>query len=127
MEKEKCTPKSGKDLPLEDFQDTKIRMAITRIFDFFEHGKKIDTVNLINSFEDAAVSQMLSSIVTEEEVAGDREKMYQDYINRIKHDQMKTRKQKILQQIQEAESAGNFARVSELSQQFNQFIKPEGF
>ncbi|OGX29382.1 MAG: DNA primase [Omnitrophica WOR_2 bacterium RIFCSPHIGHO2_01_FULL_52_10] len=127
IEQEKWIPKIRQELTLEDFQDTKIRMAITRIFDFFEHGKKIDTVNLINSFEDAAVSQMLSSIVTEEEVAGDREKMYQDYINRIKHDQMKTRKQKILQQIQEAESAGNFARVSELSQQFNQFIKHEGF
>ncbi len=39
---------------------------------------------------------------------------------------MKVRRQKFLQQIQEAESAGNFARAGELSQQFNQFIKYEG-
>lgn len=127
IEKEEWIPRVRQELTPEDFQDTKIRVAITRIFDFFESGKRIDTVNLINSFEDAAVSQMLTGIVTEEEVAGDREKMYQDYISRIKHDQMKTRRQKILQQILEAESAGNFARASELSQQFNQFIKYEGF
>lgn len=127
IEKEEWIPRVRQELTPEDFQDTKIRVAITRIFDFFENGKRIDTVNLINSFEDAAVSQMLTGIVTEEEVAGDREKMYQDYISRIKHDQMKTRRQKILQQIREAESAGNFARASELSQQFNQFIKYEGF
>jgi len=127
IEKEEWIPKVRQDLALEDFQDTKIRVAITRIFDFFENGKKVDAVNLINSFEDAAVSQMLTGIVTEEEVAGDREKMYQDYVSRIRHDQMKVHRQKILQQIQEAESAGNFARASELSQQFNQFIKYEGF
>ena len=127
IEKEEWIPRVRQELTPEDFQDTRIRVAIARMFDFFESGKKIDTVNLINSFEDAAVSQMLTGIVTEEEVAGDREKMYQDYINRIKHDQMKMRRQKILQQIREAESAGNFARASELSQQFNQFIKYEGF
>ncbi len=123
IEQEKWIPKIRQELTPDDFQDIKIRAAITRIFDYFENGKKIDTVNLINSFEDAAVSQMLTGIVTEEEVAGDREKMYEDYISRIKHDQLKVRRQKILQQIQEAESAGNFARASELSQQFNQFIR----
>jgi len=127
IEQEKWIPKIRQELTPEDFQDTRIRVAITRIFDFFENGKRIDTVNLINSFEDAAVQQMLTGIVTEEEIPGDREKMYQDYINRIKHDQLKVRRQKLLQQIQEAESVGNFARASELSQQFNQFIKSEGF
>ena len=127
IEQEKWIPKIRQELTPEDFQDTRIRVAITRIFDFFENGKRIDTVNLINSFEDAAVQQMLTGIVTEEEIPGDREKMYQDYINRIKHDQLKVRRQKLLQQIQEAESAGNFALASELSQQFNQFIKSEGF
>lgn len=126
IEKEEWIPKVRQDLTLEDFQDARIRTAITRIFDFFENGKKIDAVNLINSFEDAAVSQMLTGIVTEEEIAGDREKMYQDYINRIRHDQLKVRRQKFLQQIQEAESAGNFTRAGELSRQFNQFIKYEG-
>ena len=127
IEKAEWIPRVRQELTPEDFQDTKIRTAITRIFDFFENGKRVDTVNLINSFEDTAVSQMLTGIVTEEEVAGDREKMYEDYINRIKHDQMKMRRQKILQQIREAESAGDFTRASELSQQFNQFIKYEGF
>src|SRR3989338_632396 len=127
IEQEKWIPKIRQELTPEDFQDTRIRVAITRIFDFFENGKRIDTVNLINSFEDAAVQQMLTGIVTEEEIPGDREKMYQDYINRIKHDQLKVRRQKLLQQIQEAESVGNFARASELSQEFNQFSKSEGF
>lgn len=126
IEKEEWIPKVRQDLSIEDFQDTRIRTAITRIFDFFESGKRVDAMNLINSFEDAAVSRMLTGIVTEEEIAGDREKMYQDYISRIRHDQLKVRRQKFLQQIQEAESAGNFARAGELSQQFNQFIKYEG-
>lgn len=126
IEKEEWIPKVRQELALEDFQDSKIRVAISRIFDFFEHGKKIDAVNLINSFEDASVQQMLSGIATEDEVIGDREKMCQDCISRIKHDQLKLRRQELLQKIQEAESAGNFARVGELSRQFNQFIKREG-
>ncbi len=126
IEKEEWISKVKQDLALEDFQDIKIRTAITRIFDFFDNGKRVDAVNLINSFEDVSVSQMLTGIVTEEDVAGDREKMYQDYVNRIRHDQLKVRRQAILQQIREAESAGNFARAGELSQQFNQFIKYEG-
>src|SRR3989344_3685874 len=49
IEKEEWIPKVKQDLTLEDFQDTKIRTAITRIFDFFENGKRVDAVNLINS------------------------------------------------------------------------------
>ena len=60
IEKEEWIPKVKQELTPEDFQDTKIRVAITRIFDFFESVKKIDTVSLINSFEDPAVSQMLT-------------------------------------------------------------------
>ncbi len=74
IEKEEWIPKVRQDLSIEDFQDTRIRTAITRIFDFFESGKRVDAMNLINSFEDAAVSRMLTGIVTEEEIAGDREK-----------------------------------------------------
>lgn len=123
IEQEEWIPRVKQELELSDFQDIRIRTAISKIFDLFENGRKVDTVNLINSLEDANVRQMLSGILTEDEVIGDRGKMYQDCVSRIKHDQLKVQRQKILQQIQEAESAGNFDRVSELSKQFNQFVK----
>ncbi|MBI5415792.1 MAG: DNA primase, partial [Candidatus Omnitrophica bacterium] len=125
IEQEDLIPKVRQELTPSDFQDARIRTAIFKIFEFFEQGRKITTASLLNSFEDAGVQQMLSGIVTEEEVAGDRQKLYQDCVNRIKHDQLKMRRQQLVQQIQEAESAGNFTRVNELTQQFNHFVKQE--
>ncbi len=123
MEEGDFIPKVKQELHPSDFQDTSIRVAIAKIFEFFQDGKRIDTVSLISSFKDAAIQEMLSGIVAEAEVVGDREKMYQDCINRIKHNQLKIRRQGFVQQIREAEAAGNSSRVSELTQQFNRFVK----
>ncbi len=127
IEQEDLIPKVKQELTPSDFQDARIRTAVYKIFEFFEQGRKITTASLLNSFEDAGIQQMLSGIVTEEEIVGDREKLYQDCVSRIKHDQLKMRRQLLIQQIREAESGGDFTRVNELTQQFNHFVKHEVF
>ena len=123
IEKEDLIAKAKAEVSPSDFQDGKIRTAISKIFELFEEGKKITTSGLINSFEDVGIQQMLTGIVAEEEILGDREKVYSDCINRIKHDKLKLQRQKLMQEIQEAESGGDAKRVGELTRQFNQVIK----
>jgi DNA primase len=123
IEKEGLISKARAEVSPSDFQDGKIRTAVSKIFELFEQGKKITTSSLINSFEDVGIQQMLTGIVAEEEILGDREKVYSDCINRIKHDKLKLQRQRLLREIQEAESSGDGKRVGELTKQFNQSIK----
>lgn len=123
IEKEDLISKAKAEVSPSDFQDGKIRTAVSKIFELFEQGKKITTSGLINSFEDVGIQQMLTGIVAEDEILGDREKVYSDCINRIKHDKLKSERQRLLQEIQQAESSGDVQRVGELTRQFNQVIK----
>jgi DNA primase len=123
LEKENVIPKARAEVTLLDFQDAQIRFVLAKIFALFEQGRKTDTRSLISSFENPDIQQMLSGIVAEEEIRGNWEKVYEDCIIRIKHDRLKWQRQRILQQIQEAEVAGDARSVDELTRQFNQCIR----
>lgn len=105
-----------------DFQDERIRTAVSRIYEWFEQGRRIETSSLINSFEDASVQQIIAGVMAEEDILGDRQKIYRDCIGRMKHDKLRIQRRRLMQQIQEAEAAGDAARVGELMRQFNQHI-----
>lgn len=123
LEKEDIIPKARGEVTPSDFRDAQIRSVLTKIFALFEQGRKIDAGSLISSFEDLDIQQMLSGLVAEEEIHGNWEKMYDDCIGRIKHDRLKWQRQQLLQQIQEAEMAGDAGRVDALTRQFNQCIR----
>ncbi len=125
MEKEEFISQAKDEVILSDFQDARIRSAISKIFELFDQGRRIDPSSLINSLEDPGTQQMLSGLLSEEEIGGDREKMYRDCIARMRHDKLKFKRQQLLQCIQQAESGGDSARVGELTRQFNQSIKSE--
>lgn len=107
-----------------DFKDKKIRVIISKIFDMFENGKKINILNLMNSFEDDSMHTFISSIVSEETIVlGDRKKMHRDYLLKIKKNKLKHRLDEIRTKLRQAESSGNHPEVKILLQELNTLIK----
>lgn len=112
------------DVSVEDFQDSKIRSIISRLFDLFSQGKIINSLELINSLDDQETVRYITRLVTEEQViVGDKEKIYRDYINRLKNDRVKVYRKELLEKIKAAEDAGDYNKLEILKQQFNQSIK----
>lgn len=113
----------GELLP-SDFQDERIRSVISKIYDWFDQGKRINVGSLITSFEDDTIQKMISYLVVEDEALKEhKEKMHRDYIQRIKQEKLKLQRQGLIQEIKEAELSGNHHRLSELQQKFNELIK----
>lgn len=113
-----------KEIHPSDFQDYRIRLVISKIFDLCDQGKEINSAELINSFEDKEIQQMITRLMTREyTIAGDRVKMHNDYINRMKNDRKKLRMQALQEQISEAEREGNQEKVDRLLEEYNNLVK----
>ncbi|MGE0268356.1 MAG: DNA primase [Candidatus Omnitrophota bacterium] len=113
-----------KDVNIEDFYDSKIRSIISRLFDLFSQGRAINSLELINSFDDQETVRFITRLVTDEQViSGDKGKIYRDCINRLKSDRVKGHRKELLEKIKAAEDAGDYNKLEVLKQQFNQSIK----
>lgn len=124
LEEAEYIPATLREVNLEDFQDSKIRNIISRLFDLFDQGKTPNSSDLINSFDDQETIQLISSLVTEDQViVGDKEKIYRDCVIRIKKDRGKSQRKELLEKIKAAEDAGDHNKLEILRQQFNQSIK----
>jgi len=109
---------------LTDFQDEQIRNVISKLYELFEKGENINVGKLMNSFEDQATQEMLSELMAEDQIAvKDKEKMHRDFVNRLKQDTLKLKRQELLVEIQEAEHSGNLEKLDQLKEIFNQLIK----
>ncbi len=124
LDDESYLPKMRGELAASDFQDGTVRNIISKIFDIFDHGQKVDLRHLVNSFQNDQEHQVISRVVASEEaVTANKDKMYTDYIRRIKTDSLKLRRQQLLGQIQQAEKAGDAEKLKELSMEFDQLIR----
>lgn len=124
LEEEGFIEATKKEIALSDFQDRRIREIISKIYDLFEQGKEINSANLINSFEDQDMQQMIARLMANESmVAGDRKKMHSDYINRMKKDRVKLQMKELQGQIGRAESEGNQSKLESLLVEYTQLMK----
>ncbi|MBP9854998.1 MAG: DNA primase [Candidatus Omnitrophica bacterium] len=113
-----------KDVNIEDFQDSKVKSVISRLFDLFDQGKDFNSLDLINSFDDEETVRFITSLVADEQViVSDKEKVYRDCVNRLKKDRVKEYRRELLELIREAEEAGDLNKLEILKQQFNQSVK----
>lgn len=124
LEDETLILSTKKEVRVDDFQDVKIRNVISKLYELFDQGKKIDGQNLITSFEDEETQTMITQLVVEEEFGlGDKTKMHRDFVSRMKNDRLKSLRHGLLQQIREAEVAGDQQKLEDLKIQFNRLIK----
>lgn len=124
LEEESFIPVTKLEVALSDFQEERIRDVVAKIYENYEEGRRIDPANLIEGFKDPAIRQLISSALTDEDnIAGDKKKMHQDYIARLKQDNLKLKRRLLREEIVEAELSGDESRLEDLKEKFNQLIK----
>jgi hypothetical protein len=124
IEEESFVEVTKKEISPSDFRDKQTREAISKIYDLFEQGKEINSVNLINSFEDQEMQHMIARVMAKESVIiGDKKKIHSDYINRMKKDRLKGQMNILQKKISEVEQEGDFSQLETLLKEFNQLAK----
>ena len=107
----------------ENFQDVKTRQVISKVYELFSQGRIVSVSSLMNHFDDPQIHDMLSRLSNEElEYKGDREKIHRDLIVRIKGQQLKVTRKKLLEEIRKAEESGDHSRLDQLKNEFNALV-----
>jgi len=124
LEEESLIEATKKEIEVSDFQDERIREVIAKIYELVEEGKDISSANLIASFDDVEMQQMLTRLLAKENIfAGDKKKIHSDYVNRMKKDRIKLQMKEVQRKIQEAERQGNQTELVPLISEYNRLMK----
>ncbi len=109
---------------LDDFQNSNVRDVVKKIFDLFAQGQKISPASLVNCFDDEKVSRLISAIVSSSEsVLGNKHKVHEDCIKRLRQERVRSQRQKLQQEMQDAKNIGDQEKLDHLVREFNQLIK----
>jgi DNA primase len=124
LEEQSFIETTKREIAPSDFKDDQIREVISKIYELFEHGQEINAANLINSFEDQAMQQMIARIMAKENVfIGDTTRIHRDYIHLMKKDRLKWQMQGLQKEISDMEKQGNFSKLDTLLKEYNQLAK----
>lgn len=126
LEEEHLIAPTRENTELSDFQDGRIREVISKIYEMFDQGKKINSRDLMNSFDDHELQQVVSELTTKEEmITGDKIKIHRDCLRRLKQDRLKFQRQTLLEEMRQAEISGDAVKLNELKEKFHQSIQTQ--
>ncbi|MDP8260041.1 MAG: DNA primase [Candidatus Gygaella obscura] len=109
------------------FSDVKIKKIIDKVYDFFQEGKKINTSLLLNCFiEDASSDIICRAVSDNNDIPEDREKILMDCVERIKGDNLKSKRFELEERIRNAERTKNKKELDSLLQEFLTLTKKDG-
>jgi DNA primase len=124
LEEEGLIEQTKEKLEINDFHDPFIRKIICSMIDLNSKGKKIEVNRLMSYFDDETTSQTLTQICFSEECKRiDKQKAFNDCVNRIKQEGLKSKRLELRSQIKAAESQGDKERLKELIKEYNYLIK----
>lgn len=108
-----------------DFQDERAAKIVSIMFDLFSQGKNISPSNLINYLEPY---QDLSGIISEltllpEPLGGDRDKVVDDCVNRLKSKRLKMKKEHLHREIKNAQNLKDEELLKQLMHDFHRLTK----
>ncbi|MCK9604475.1 MAG: DNA primase [Candidatus Omnitrophica bacterium] len=106
-----------------DFQDERVSRIVSIMFDFVAQGKSVGTSILINHFAEEDISQIISESVFLEVSSGDKDRVIDDCIQRLKGKKIKLQRQHLHNQIKTAQASGDQIRLDSLMEEFHQLIK----
>lgn len=107
-----------------DFKDSSLGRIVSRLFDLFGEGKKIDARTLVHNCSDTAMSKIICELTAcEGPKITDRAKLVNDCINRLKEDMRRLKQQEISEQIKLAQVNKNENRLRELLAEFQSLSK----
>jgi len=120
-------PLARAEADLRDFQDDGLRRIIARVFELFDRGQEFRVADLMGSFTEADILNLISALLAvDDHLVGDKKKIYQDCIQRLRQDRDKIKRQTLRQEMEQARIQGDHLRLEELSKEFNQLIKTKG-
>jgi len=107
-----------------DFQHAGGRMIVEKIFDHYDRYQRIQPAVLLAECEEEQTRQFLTALLVDDEnAAGDKQKLFQDCLQRLKADRRKGRRQELLKAISQAEQKGDWTALQNLQEEFTQLTK----
>ncbi|MCA9400645.1 MAG: DNA primase [Candidatus Omnitrophica bacterium] len=124
LEEKRYIEKTKELISVDDFQDKISRQLLEKIYEIFISGQTVNAVKLINIIEDQDIQQTISNLMANDElIVGNKEKMHNDYVNRIIKDRLKLKRKSLMQEIQRAEQSGDDEKLNELKLEFTKILK----
>lgn len=102
-----------------DFQDRSLAQIVSRMFELFCAGKKIDAKCLVNQCADPQAAQIICELLaTDYPQQADRARMFNDCLRRMKEDLRKLKQQELCEQMKLAQVKKDESRLRELLAEF---------
>jgi len=111
-------------LDAKDFQDERISCIVSIMFNLIEQGKSVEPQNLMNRLGDD-ISGLIceTTFLAQNTSEGHREKVFNDCVNRLKERKLKLQRQRLHEQIKDAQKFGDEERLLRLMEEFNSLVK----
>lgn len=107
-----------------DFQDERIARIVSLMFDLVDQGKNIEPNKLINYLDDETMAQVICESTLLPEISSpNKENVIDDCIKRIKGERLKIKKQRLHEEIKEAQTLRDEGKLRILMEQFHGLIK----
>ena len=107
-----------------DFQDRGLAKIVSRMFELFCAGKKIDAKCLVNQCADPQAAQIICELLASEyPQQADRPRMFKDCLRRMKDDLRKLKQQELCEQMKLAQVRKDEFRLQELLAEFKYLSK----
>lgn len=107
-----------------DFKDRGLAQIVSRMFELFCAGKKIDAKCLVNQCADPQAAQIICELLANDyPQQADRLKMFNDCLKRMKEDLRKLKQQELCEQMKLAQVRKDESRLRELLAEFQHLSK----
>lgn len=124
LEEERFVEYLKENLATSDFKYTASRRIVELILNFSAQGIKVSPSKLISCVDDDIAARAISRLCAEEiEYHEDKEKIFQECVDRLKQDRIKERCRKLQNEIRLAENSGEGEKLLQLIQEYNHLIK----
>jgi len=124
LEEKDLIEKIMQELSLSDFQDERTAKVVSAIQEMAVQGKNIQPNFLMNYFSEDEATQFVCETIFMPDLDGqDREKAVNDCINRIKVDRLKSKREHLHKEINDAQVLGDEQKLNSLIMEFHNLIK----
>ncbi len=111
-------------LSIEDFDDGTVKKILTQLDQVIVSGEEVSASHLVNLFkEDADCVRVIAWASAEADRIPEKEKAFEDCIIWMKHSRIKTRREWLRTQIDDAHKSGDRDKIQRLMQDFNELNK----
>lgn len=126
LEENSLISRMKNNLSPQDLSDERISRIVSVMFNLIEEGREVRPQILMNHLEEDISSLIChSDFLPEGLTLQHKEKMADDCLKRIKEEKRKIKRERLHEEIKDAQSTGDEQRLNRLMQEFHSLIKKE--